>query len=55
MKGYVWAFDHPYSAVTDAAGNFTIPNAPVGAWRLVVWHEAVGFRNRRAEAAWRAR
>jgi RNA polymerase sigma factor (sigma-70 family) len=45
MKGYVWAFDHPYSTVTDSNGRFTIPKAPVGTWRLVVWHERVGYRN----------
>ncbi len=43
MKGYVWAFDHPYFAVTDANGKFSIANAPAGKWRLVVWHEAVGY------------
>lgn len=43
MKGYVWAFDHPYAAVTDDKGNFRIPNAPAGTWRLVLWHEEFGF------------
>lgn len=43
MKGYVWAFDHPYAAVTDEKGNFRIPNAPAGTWRLVIWHEEFGF------------
>ncbi len=43
MRGYVWAFDHPYFAVTDASGQFSIAGAPAGTWRLVVWHEAVGY------------
>jgi RNA polymerase sigma factor (sigma-70 family) len=43
MKGHVWAFDHPYATVTDAEGRFTIPNAPVGAWRLVLWQEVGGW------------
>ena len=43
MKGYVWALDHPYAAVTDAKGKFSIPNAPLGTWRLVFWHEEFGF------------
>src|SRR5262249_7279902 len=43
VNGYVWAFDHPYFAVTDAKGNFTIPDAPAGTGRLVVWHEKVGY------------
>jgi len=45
MKGYVWTFDHPYFAVTAADGSFTMPDAPVGKWRVVVWHEKVGYRN----------
>lgn len=43
VEARIWAFDHPYFAVTDATGRFTIPHAPVGAWRLVVWHEKAGF------------
>jgi hypothetical protein len=39
MKGFVRVFDHPYFAVTDDNGKFTIKDAPVGKWRLVVWHE----------------
>jgi hypothetical protein len=46
MKGHVWAFDHPYAAVTDERGRFVIPNAPVGTWRLVIWHEKVGHKGR---------
>jgi hypothetical protein len=45
VKGYVWSFDHPYFAVTDGDGNFEINNAPAGTWRLVVWHEKVGYRD----------
>ena len=39
MKSWVWAFDHPYWAVTGADGRFAIPGVPPGARRLVVWHE----------------
>jgi hypothetical protein len=49
MVGYVRAFDHPYAAVTDETGRFRIPNAPVGKWRLVLWHEAVGIRDGQAK------
>jgi hypothetical protein len=31
----------------NADGTFEIPLAPAGANRLVVWHEAIGFRNGR--------
>ncbi|MBY0459616.1 MAG: hypothetical protein K2V38_20040, partial [Gemmataceae bacterium] len=43
MRGYVRAFDHPYFAVTDAAGGFELPQVPAGTWRLVAWHERAGF------------
>jgi RNA polymerase sigma factor (sigma-70 family) len=43
MSGFVWAFDHPYAAVTDADGKFEIKDAPAGKWRLAVWHEGVGY------------
>ena len=43
MTGYVRVFDHPYYAVTDADGNFELKDAPVGKFRLVVWHEN-GFK-----------
>jgi hypothetical protein len=39
MKGYVGVFNHPYFAVTDADGKFTIKNAPAGKYRLMIWHE----------------
>ena len=45
MSGYVRVFDHPYYAVTDDDGKFEIKNAPAGKFRLVYWHEKVGFRN----------
>ncbi len=39
MTGYVRIFDHPYYALTDENGNFEIPNAPAGKFRIVYWHE----------------
>ena len=39
MTGYVRIFDHPYYAVTDEDGKFTIKDAPVGKYRIVYWHE----------------
>lgn len=43
MKGYFRVFDHPYFATTDENGNFEIKGAPVGKFRMVVWHEKVGY------------
>ena len=45
MTGYVRIFDHPYYAVTDTDGKFEIKDAPAGDYRIVYWHENVGFLN----------
>jgi hypothetical protein len=42
--GAVRAFDHPYFAVTDADGKFEFRDAPAGTYRLVIWHDRIGFR-----------
>ena len=39
MGGYLLAFEHPYFAVTDDDGGFTIGNVPAGTYRMNVWHE----------------
>jgi len=43
MKGWIVVKDHPYVAVTDENGEFTIRNLPAGEWSFRVWHEAAGF------------
>jgi len=43
MKGWVGVFKHPYFTVTDADGKFEIKKAPPGKWRVILWHEKVGF------------
>ena len=35
---YVSIFDHPYFAVTDGNGNFSIPDVPSGNYTLEVIH-----------------
>lgn len=44
MQAYIAVFDHPYFAITDADGNFTIPKAPAGKYRIKVWQEKDGWR-----------
>lgn len=41
MSGYIVVADHPYYALTDAQGNFTIDNIPPGKYTLKLWHEGV--------------
>ena len=43
MKAYIRVFDHPYFALTGADGTFEIKNAPGGDYRILVWHEGMGW------------
>ena len=43
MLAYWLILDHPYAAVTDANGNFEIPNLPVGTHEFIVWQESSGY------------
>jgi len=40
-RGYIAVFDHPYYAVTDARGGFTIDSLPPGTYTFKVWHEGM--------------
>lgn len=42
MKAYLFVLDHPFYAVTDAEGNYEIPNLPAGTYSLEAWHEEFG-------------
>lgn len=41
MGAHVGVFEHPYFAVTDAEGRFTIKGLPPGKYSLEVWHETL--------------
>lgn len=38
MNARAGVYKHPYFAITDADGNFTIKNAPAGTYRLMVYN-----------------
>jgi len=42
MVAYISVFDHPYFAVTDKDGNFTIKNVPKGNYTVEVAHRRAG-------------
>jgi len=39
MSAFIIVSETPYWAVSDPAGNYTIPNVPNGRYVLKVWHE----------------
>ncbi|HKX84483.1 MAG TPA: hypothetical protein VJL58_09705 [Pyrinomonadaceae bacterium] len=45
MLGFIHVFDHPYFAVTDDKGAFSIPNVPAGTYTLKAWHEHAGVKS----------
>lgn len=46
MLAYWLILDHPYAAVSDAQGKFTIEKLPVGEHSFRIWHERVGYLER---------
>jgi plastocyanin len=38
MSATIRVFDHPYYAVTNADGEYEIKKAPVGKFRIFIWH-----------------
>ena len=46
MRAHIIVTDHPYTAVTDAAGRFSIRQIPQGKYTLRLWHERLGEQTR---------
>lgn len=42
MSGWIVVQDHPYYAVTDEKGAFTLTDVPPGDYEIKVWHEKLG-------------
>lgn len=42
MRAYIGVVEHPYYAVTDDAGQFTLDNLPPGDYVVEAWHERYG-------------
>ncbi len=51
MTSYAGVVAHPYFAVTDASGRFSLPNLPPGTFTLEVWHEKLGTRTQQITIA----
>lgn len=42
MRSFVVVADHPFYALSDAAGAFTLANVPPGRYTVRMWQEALG-------------
>ena len=42
MTCYLFVTDHPFSATTDAQGNFSIKGLAPGKYSIEIWHETLG-------------
>jgi plastocyanin len=47
MHAFIGVLDHPYYAVSDSTGSFTIPNLPPGDYTLEAWHEKLGAQDQK--------
>jgi hypothetical protein len=48
MQAWVGVLEHPYFAVTDTDGRFSIPNLPPGKYTVEIWHESLGTQAQQA-------
>ena len=44
MAAHVGVVSHPFFAVTDASGNFSMNDVPPGTYTIQAWHEKFGTR-----------
>jgi hypothetical protein len=51
MFAWIWEFDHPYHATTDADGHFRITDVPPGTYTVAAWHEILGQKEASAAVA----
>lgn len=54
MMAYWLVVDHPYAAVTNEKGEFTIKNLPVGDHEFRMWHERAGYLDRKYKVSVKA-
>jgi hypothetical protein len=45
MSAWVGVLPHPFFAVSDAAGNYSIPDLPPGTYTIEAWHEKLGTQS----------
>lgn len=51
MAGWIVVQDHPYYAVTDENGAFSLTDVPPGEYEIKVWHEKLGEQTQKVAVA----
>lgn len=51
MQAYVGVLEHPYFAVSDGSGRFSLPPLPAGTYTIETWHERFGTQTRQVTVA----
>ncbi len=51
MGCYISVFEHPFFAVSDKTGDYTIKNVPPGKYTLKFWHESFGEKTMEVEVS----
>lgn len=51
MNAYVGVLEHPFFAVTDDSGRFSIAQLPPGSYTIEVWHERLGTQTQQVTVA----
>jgi plastocyanin len=51
MSGYIFVAPHPYYAVTNEHGEYTIDNVTPGTYTLHMWHEGTHIANKEMQGA----
>jgi hypothetical protein len=51
MSSNIFVVDHPYHAVTDANGAFTIKDVPPGTYTVEIWQEKLGTKTAQVTVA----
>jgi plastocyanin len=51
MRGYIGVVEHPFFAVSDGSGRFTIGQLPPGTYTVEAWHERLGTQTQQITVA----